>query len=234
MINASSDFTPGPGDWLDGPVRKKGLVIASGSSAVKTSVLDVIAREVPDLTILVADRSLLDVLKKGITPDKFPNFYCCINENIIRKDGLDLLPEFFYHDEIFPITTSISLYCCQLLEEKRLDLLKDMGFQIRRFNRFGKGPGPGPVVRTAGNCGMAILEIGRHVLKIDKIGFIGLDLDQTESWKNKPDLNELVISKNQLIDDFIKTGKTVYSLTRLGNLHGKGIEETTIHDFLKD
>jgi len=219
---------------LNGPIEKKALVIASGSSVQSTSVLEVVAREVPDLAVLVTDRSLLDVLKKGITPDKFPNFYCCINENIITKAGHDLLPDFFLHPEIYPITKEIILFYNQLLEEKRLDILKDMGFQIRRFNRIGKGPGPGPAVRTAGNCGMAILEIGRHVLKFDKIGFIGLDLDQTASWKNKPHLNELVLSKNQLIEDFIKTGKCVYSLTRLGNLHGKGIEETTIHSFLKD
>ena len=219
-----------------GPIEKKALVIASGSSLFKTSVLDVIAREVPDLTILVTDRSLLDVLKKGITPDKFPNFYSCVNENIMDLDGHDCLPDFFMHNEIFPITKSISLYCNQLLKEKRLNILQEMGFQIRRFNRFGKGPGPRPVIKTAGNNGMALVEIARHILKIDKVGFIGLDLDHSTCWniELKPDLNELALSKTLLIEDLVKTGKSVFSLTRLGNLHGKGIKETTIHEFLKD
>ena len=81
---------------------------------------------------------------------------------------------------------------------------------------------------------MALIEIGRHILKIDKVGFIGLDLDHSTCWKDKPDLNELVLSRTQLIEDLVNTGKSVYSLTRLGNLHGKGIEESTIHDFLTD
>lgn len=216
---------------------KKAIVIASGSSLELSGVLDVLARTVkPDLAVLVVDRSLLDVIKKGITPDKFPNFYCCIQENLISSKDYDWLPDFFLHPEIYPITKEITLFCSQLLDEKRLEVLKMLGFQIRKFNRFGKGPGPGPEIKTAGNCGMAILEIGRHVLKFDKVGFIGLDLDHSTSWNSeiKPDLNELILSKNQLIEDLVNTGKSVYSLTRLGNLHGKGIIETTIHDFLND
>jgi len=214
---------------------KKAVVIASGSSLELSGVLDVIARyEKKDVGILVVDRSLLDIIKKGITPDKFPFFYTCLNENIITKAGHDLLPDFFLHPEIYPITKEITLFYNQLLEEKRMDLLKMLGFQMRKFNRFGKGPGTGPEIKTAGNCGMALIEIGRHVLKIDKVGFIGLDLDHSNSWKDKPDLNELVLTRSQLIEDLVNTGKCVYSLTRLGNLHGKGIEETNIHAFLKD
>jgi len=158
----------------------------------------------------------------------------CTRSRPCRCPGSNALPDFFLHPEIYPITKEIILFYNQLLEEKRLEVLKMLGFQTRQFNRFGKGPGPGPEIKAAGNCGMALIEIGRHILKIDKVGFIGLDLDHSESWKTKPDLNELILTKNQLIDDLIKTGKNVSSLTRLGNLHGKGIEETTIHDFLKD
>ena len=213
---------------------KKAVVIASGSSLELSGVLDVLARyNKKDVGILVVDRSLLDVIKKGITPDKFP-FYTCVNENIITVAGHDLLPDFFLHPEIYPITKEITLFYNQLLEEKRIEVLKMLGFQMRKFNRFGKGPTPGPEIKTGGNCGMALIEIGRHILQIDKIGFIGLDLDHSNSWKNKPDLNELVLTRSQLIDDLVKTGKNVFSLTRLGNLHGKGIEETNIHSFLKD
>ena len=213
----------------------KAVVIASGSSLELSGVLDVLTRyDKKDVGILVADRSLLDVIKKGITPDKFPFFYTCLNENIITKAGHDLLPDFFLHPEIYPITKEITLFYNQLLEEKRVEIFNMLGFQTRKFSRFGKGPGPGPEIKTGGNCGMALIEIGRHILKIPKVGFIGLDLDHSNSWKDKPDLNELILTKNQLIDDLVKTGKSVYSLTRLGNLHGKGIEETNIHAFLNE
>jgi len=233
----------------------KAVILASGSSLQMSGVMDVIARyEKPDLAILVTDRSLSEVLKKGITPDKFPFFYSCIQENLIPLDGnqkgQDLIVQFFCQEIVYPFTQKITLFCGQMLEPERVQTCADMGFQIRRFNRFGKGAGKGPVLKTCGNNGMALMEIAKHVLNIPKVGFIGLDLDYSTSWKvyadpkTSPDLRPaadrmLRFSREQIFNDF-KTpgsdwlGRPVYSLSRLGRLHGTGIIETTIHDFLKD
>ncbi len=80
-LNSEKSEKNGPLDQ-EGPVGvmseltlKKAVVIASGSSLELSGVLDVITRyDKKDVGILVADRSLLDVIKKGITPDKFPFF----------------------------------------------------------------------------------------------------------------------------------------------------------------
>jgi len=220
--------------------RGKAIVIASGSSLFKTSVLDVIARENnPDLAILVTDRSLLDVLKKGITPDKFPLFYSSIQENLISPGSeYDHLPHMFCHEEIYPYTKQITLFCSQLLTDDRKKLLNDMGFQIRHFNRISKGPGPGPIIRSSGNNGMTLIEIARHVLKIKDVGFIGLDLDYSTSWSSYENSekheveNMLKLSLNQVTEDFIHFNHPIFSLSSLGNFHGKGISEKTVYEFL--
>ena len=88
-------------------------------------------------------------------------------------------------------------------------------------------------INTGGNCGMALVQIARHILKIDQIGIIGLDLDNTTSYKNVDSLNELWLTQHKIVDDFLTMGQSVYNLTRMGNVHGKGIVETNIDDFLK-
>ena len=80
---------------------------------------------------------------------------------------------------------------------------------------------------------MALVQIARHILKISKIGIIGLDLDNTTSYKHIDATNELWHTKNKIVADFLTMGESVYNLTRMGNVHGKGIIETNIDDFLK-
>ena len=80
---------------------------------------------------------------------------------------------------------------------------------------------------------MALVQIARHILKIDKIGIIGLDLDNTTSYEHIDATPELWHTKHKIVDDFITMGQSVYNLTRMGNVHGKGIVETNIDDFLK-
>jgi len=218
----------------------KAVVIASGSSIFKTSVLDVLSREpVPDLAILVTDRSLLDVLKKGITPDNYPLFYSSVQENIISPvDGYDHLADFFCHEEIYPHAKQITMFCSQLLTDERKKLLNDLGFKIRNFNRISKGAGAGPVLRSCGNNGMTLIQVARHILKIKDVGFIGLDLDHSTSWcsyenSGKHEVeNMLKLSLNQAKEDFLELKHPIFSLTSLGNFHGKGIEERILSEFL--
>ena len=78
------------------------------------------------------------------------------------------------------------------------------------------------------------LIVARHILNIDKIGVIGLDLDYSTSNKNSDSVDsELFHTKTQILNDFFEMGQPVYNLTRMGRLHGTGIKETTIDDFLK-
>jgi len=215
----------------------KALIIASGNSINQTSVVDYVSRNPSkDLAILVTDRSLAFVLSRGITPPKFPKFYTCIQENLITQAGEDLMPGFLYHNIIFKNAKNITLFYSQLLKENRVQIIHDLAFKAVKFNRCGKGPGAGPVIRTCGNNGVALLQIARRFLMFDKIGFIGLDLDESTSWISYAGTpivdNMLKFSKAQIVEDFLEFNKSYYSLTRLGRLHGKGIKETIISEFL--
>jgi len=204
----------------------KGIVMAAGQSLYDEDVIEKIKlyclSEVEDIIILSADRNLKYVLESGIIPD-----YTCVNENIITLAGHDFLPDFFYHGIIKSYASQITLYHNSMLTSERVKILEDMGFKTVQFNRVGSGE------NTGGNCGMALVQIARHILKIDKIGIIGLDLDNTTSYKNIDASHELWHTKNIIVGDFLTLGQPVYNLTRMGNVHGKGIIETNIDDFLK-
>jgi len=216
----------------------KAVVMAAGQSLYDEDVIEKIKlyclSEVEDIIILSADRNLKYVLESGLIPD-----YTCVNENIIRPPDVaympnyDFLPDFFYHGIIKSYASQITLYHNSMLTPERVKILEDMGFKTVQFNRVGCGVNKGILVNTGGNCGMALVQIARHILKIDKIGIIGLDLDNTTSYKNIDPSHELWHTKNIIVDDFLTMGKSVYNLTRMGNVHGKGIIETNIDDFLK-
>ena len=209
----------------------KAIVIAAGQSLYDEDVIEKIKlyclSEVEDIIILSTDRTLKYVLESGIIPD-----YTCINENIIRpSDNYDFLPDFFYHGIVKSYASQIVLYHNSMLTSERVKILEDMGFKTLKFNR--QGCGNFDSINTGGNCGMALVQIARHILKIDRIGIIGLDLDNTTSYKNIDATPELWHTKHKIVDDFITMGQSVYNLTRMGNVHGKGIVETNIDDFLK-
>jgi len=87
------------------------------------------------------------------------------------------------------------------------------------------------------NCGIALIEIAKHILKIDKIAVLGIDLDTSTTWNvHKPNvLNPMVVNtKHRLTNDYFESGTPIFNLTRLGNLHGKGIKETNIIEFIEN
>jgi len=216
----------------------KAIVIAAGQSLCDEDVIEKIKlyclSQVEDITILSTDRTLKYVLESGIIPD-----YTCVNENIIRPPNVeympnhDYLPDFFYHGIVKSYASQIALYHNSMLTPERVKILEDMGFKTIQFNRVGCGENKGTLVNTCGNCGMSLVQIARHILKIDRIGIIGLDLDNTTSYENIDASYELWHTKNKIVDDFLTMGQSVYNLTRMGNVHGKGIVETNIDDFLK-
>ena len=211
----------------------KGIVMAAGQSLYDEDVIEKIKlyclSEVEDIIILSTDRTLKYVLESGLIPD-----YTCVNENIITLAGHDLLPDFFYHGIVKSHASKITLYHNSLLTPERVKIFVDMGFKTELFNRLGCGTHKGITINTGGNCGMALVQIAQHILNIDKIGIIGLDLDFSTSNKNSESVDaELSNTKTQILNDFFTMEKPVYNLTRKGRLHGNGIIETNIDDFLK-
>ena len=209
-------------------------MIAAGQSLYEEKIFDELKKN-PDIIVLSTDNTLKYVLEQNIIPE-----YTCMQENLIRpKDQYDFFPDFFYHGIIKSHADKITLYYSQLVSPERLKIFNEMGFKIVPFVRLGKGTGKGETIDTAGNCGMALVQIARHILKIDKIAILGIDLDYTTSWKaftDKPHILDPMLNntKHKLTCDYFESGTPIFNLTRLGNLHGKGIKESNIIDFIEN
>ena len=144
----------------------KAIVIAGGQSVYDENIIEKI-KDKPDLTILSTDRTLKYCLENNVVPE-----YCCIQENLITAEGVDNLKLFFFHGIVKSHAHEITLYHSQILTKERQQIVKDMGFKTIIFNRFGCGGNLPNIINTSGNCGMALVEIARKLLKIDKIAVI--------------------------------------------------------------
>ena len=220
----------------------KGIVIGAGQSLYDENVIDNLVKLketddplLKDVVILATDRTLKYVLEQGIIPE-----YCGIQENLYpaTQFGMtDYLPIFFDHDIVKKHASKITMYVAQALRWQRHKILSEMGFTMIRFNRYGCGGTLKPAIQTCGHCAMALLQIARYILKLDKIAVIGMDMDNSTSWKVYDNTNIAQgMAQNTIrktASDFVDTGKPVYNLTRKGIYHCRGVEETTINEFLK-
>ena len=222
----------------------KGIVIGAGQTHKDENVIDTLSKLkekddplLKDVVILSTDRTLKYVLEKGIIPE-----YCGIQENLYpatRHGATDYLKIFFDHDIVRKHASEITLYHAQALRWQRTKILSAMGFKMIRFNRHGCGGNLKPVIQTCGHCAMALVQIGRYILKLDKIATIGMDMDLSGSWKiyENDVLNVqqtmLQATIRKSASDFVDTGKPIYNLTRKGLYHCRGVEETNIDEFLK-
>ena len=221
----------------------KAIVIAGGQSVYDENIIEKI-KDKPDLIILSTDRTLKYCLENNVVPQ-----YCCIQENLITAEGVDNLKLFFFHGIVKSHAHEITLYHSQILTKERQQLVKDMGFKTIIFKRFGRGGNLPNIINTSGNCGMALVEIARKLLKIDKIAVIGLDLDFSRDWKvykkDSPRTVESMLSnsKQQVANDYFEIGQDgkklypypTYNLTKMGSFHGGiGIKEITVEEFLDE
>ena len=221
----------------------KAIVIAGGQSVYDENIIEKI-KDKSDFTILSTDRTLKYCLENNVVPE-----YCCIQENLITAEGVDNLKLFFFHGIVKSHAHEITLYVSQILTKERQQLVKDMGFKTIIFNRFGCGGNLPNIINTSGNCGMALVEIARKLLKIDKIAVIGLDLDFSRDWKvykkDSPRTVESMLSnsKQQVATDYFEIGQDgnklypypTYNLTKMGSFHGGiGIKEITVEEFLDE
>jgi len=209
----------------------KAVVIGAGGSLYEEKVIDQL-KDYKDLTVLSTDRTLKYVLEHDVNVQ-----YTCVQENIIRADGHDFLPDFYEHDIVRKHASNITLYHSQLLTTQRVMILANMGFKTIPFQRLGKGDGgTGEIIDTCGNNAMALVQIARKLLKIEEIAVIGLDLDSSTSWKmyENTTINQAMVknSKERTAIDFFDNGTITYNLTELGLFHGKGIKEVSLNTFM--
>ena len=216
----------------------KCIVIGAGQSLYDENVIDELKKK-PDVKVLSTDRAIKYVLEQKVIPD-----YCGIQENLFtatRYGYEDLFPEFFNHDIVKKYANEITMFYSQQLTWPRKKILTALGFKMIPFNRVGCGGNLKPAIVTCGHCSMALLQIARHVLKIDKIATIGMDMDYSTSWKRYETENKRAVdgmlsnTMHTIANDFTSGNRPVtYNLTKKGNFHGRGVKEITIEEFLNE
>ena len=204
------------------------IVIGRGPSLKKKKHLELLANSDYDGSIVCCDGILIDALKAGVTPDKFPKFYVAT---------IDYAPTYtkFYNDDIVDkygkqikgIFTTIS-------DPKVVSRARDAGIKIhwihplfdynegkKSFNYItsriirAKKQNQGlPAIQTGGNVGTSAWFISWMILKCSTVGLIGINhaWEEDDSWEKIVTHNkDLSIDIDQNHPAFHKLFEKIYN-----------------------
>ena len=190
---------------------KSAIVIGRGPSVKKKGHLELLAKSNFDGAIICCDGALINTLKAGVTPEKFPNFY------VVSIDPYSPAMKFYddkivdkYGDKIKGIFSTLSHP--QAVENARksgikihwLHSLFDYEEGEKSFNQISasmvraKNHHNGlPAIQTGGNVGTSSWFIAWRILKCPTVALIGIN----HGW-NEDDPWEKIISHGS---DLVKT-----------------------------
>lgn len=173
------------------------LVIGRGPSIKKNNHLEVIAQSNFKGAIICADGNLSNILKAGITPDKFNLFVVTIDaqenqkkfyENeIVKKFGKKIKCIFSTtaHPNAYLAAknSGLEVYWIHTLfdfEEGKKSFNQIQGIMSKSQNKMKKIP----AIQTGANVGTSSWVIAWSILKCNHVGLIGLDFgyDDNTSW----------------------------------------------------
>ncbi len=175
------------------------IVIGRGPSIEKKSHLKLLSDSNFNGNIVCCDGKLIDVLKSGITPDKFPKFY------VATIDPHPKIEKFYDHEIIKNYGSKIRVLFSTIshpnaVNKARLNGMKIFWFHslfdfnegkksfnyisakmVRAKNHLNGLPG----IQTGGNIGTTSWFIGWKVLKSPVVCLIGINhgWDESDSWK---------------------------------------------------
>jgi hypothetical protein len=179
------------------------IIIARGPSIKKNKHLELLAKSSYRGAIVCCDGALINVLKAGITPDKFPEYY------VVTIDAGESIKDLYndpYVDKYGKKIKGIFATVAHPLAVERarqagvkihwLHALFDYGEGKKSFNQISalmvrtKNHLTGlPAIQTGGNIGTSSWFVSWQILKRSVIALIGVD----HSW-NENDTWELIIS----------------------------------------
>ena len=200
--SSAAELTP-----INGKTKlKSAIVIGRGPSVKKKGHLELLAKSNFNGAIVCCDGALINTLKAGVTPEKFPNFY------VATIDPRREIGEYYddkivdkYGDKIKGIFSTLSHP--QAVENARksgikihwLHSLFDYEEGKKSFNQISamivraKNHKNGlPAIQTGGNVGTASWFIAWKILKCDTVGLIGLN----HGWNENDDWNEILSHSN--------------------------------------
>ena len=190
---------------------KSAIVIGRGPSVKKKGHLEILAKSNFNGAIICCDGALINTLKAGVTPEKFPNFY------VVSIDPYSPAMKFYddkivdrYGDKIKGIFSTI-------VKPTTVEKARNAGIKIhwlhslfdyeegkKSFNQISasmvraKNHHNGlPAIQTGGNVGTSSWFIAWRILKCPTVALIGIN----HGW-NEDDPWEKIISHGS---DFVKT-----------------------------
>jgi len=190
--------------------RNSSIVIGAGPSLSKHSHLQKLAESNYSGNIICTDRTLISVLKAGVTPDKFLNFF------VVTIDAAEKIKNFYenkivlkYGKKIKGIfTTVVHPYTVEAARKRRIKIhwvhaLFDYNEGKKSFNhisativRSKKHTMGLSAIQTGGNVGTSCWFIGWKILRSNQITLIGID----HSWSETDPWNKVASHCNVPLD----------------------------------
>lgn len=189
------------------------IVIGRGPSIKKFDHLKLLSESDYKGKIICCDGKLIDTLKAGVTPDKFPNFF------VTTIDPYQAISKHYDHQIINEFGSKIKGIFTILTNPTAVDKARQAGIKIhwihslfdynegkKSFNQISalmiraKNRNHGlPAIQTGGNVGTSSWFIGWKILKCSTVGLIGINhgWEEDDSWETiLSHGNNLEISKD--------------------------------------
>ena len=165
------------------------VVIGRGPSIKKHGHLELLAQSNYNGSIVCTDGSLINVLKAGITPEKFPKFY------VVTIDPYQFIEQHFDDPIIAKFGSKINGVFSIITHPKVVSLARNAGIKIhwlhtlfdynegkKSFNHISsmmvraKNHVNGlPAIQTGGNVGTSSWFVAWRILKNDTVALIGIN-----------------------------------------------------------
>jgi len=186
------------------------VVIGRGPSIKKHGHLELLAQSNYNGSIVCTDGSLINVLKAGITPEKFPKFY------VVTIDPYQFIEQHFDDPIIAKFGSKINGVFSIITHPKVVSLARNAGIKIhwlhtlfdynegkKSFNHISsmmvraKNHVNGlPAIQTGGNVGTSSWFVAWRILKNDTVALIGIN----HGWEDE-DVSVMIRAHQKKLGD---------------------------------
>lgn len=178
--------------------KNSAIVIGRGPSIKKHDHLKLLSESNFQGSIVCCDGKLADVLKSGITPDKFPNFY------VVTIDPYLPIKKFYDHSIIDEYGSRIKALFTTIADPNVVNRARNSGMKIHWFHSlFDLNEGQKsfnqisarivrtkkhlkglPAIQTGGNVGTSSWFVSWKILKCSNVGLIGINhgWEEDDPW----------------------------------------------------
>lgn len=206
--------------------QSSAIVIGGGPSLTKKNHLEILAESNYKGSIIVVDRVLKKALDKGITPDKFENFF------VTSIEPYDRIELHFDHKIIDEFGEKIKGLFPVIASPKTTIRVRKAGIQIHWFHplidynegiksfngmtaqmvKAKKNIGL-PALQTGGNVGTTSWFIGWQILKCSTIGLIGMN----HGWDEDDDPEKILTHGYENPETKVDSTVTNMTFTKIYN-----------------